>query len=260
MFLSILLACAPADTDDGKPDLGDPVRTIPADDPGLGTWDGQVYLTRMSAMDDGDEPGQWAPFAVGEVYDAARTLPLGGGLPTLEEGCWREDTPASRPDLVDVGHTLPLDVGPRTFALERDEGYGDYWWEFGTDLACDCDVGTAVALPDTDGEVLVPGPVVLDADFASAWASFEDTGTLDLRWAPADDGSRVGLTLWHEATGTSAVCFLDDDGAARLEFARADGTPDVVVDRVASRVVAHPTYGTVQLTVRDSFFPLVETP
>lgn len=256
MFALLLFACTP-DTGD-KPDPGTPVGALSPDDPALGTWDGQVYLIRSGAMDDGDEPGQWAPYAVGEVYETPVTWPIGGGLPDMGEGCVYADTlPLTLPGLVDVGDTLPLVVGPRTFQLEHEPDWGDYWWSFLTDLACDCDVGTAVSLPDTDGEVAVPDPVVLDG-FDAAWATFEETGTLDLRWVAGGEDTRV--QFWVDYDGVGAGCILDDDGAARLALPRGDVEPNVHVSRTASRAIAHPTYGTVQLSVMDVFFPLVESP
>lgn len=269
-MLSTLAACVdekPApDPVEADPVEADPVEATlvgplsPDDDDTFGTWDGQVYLTRHSGMAS-DEMGEWAPFIVGEVYAEPLTFPLAAGLPGLPEGCFDETT-IPFPDIVltDVGPTLPLVVGAHTFELEREEWDGgvDYWQDFINDLECDCETGTAVSFPDVAGEVVLPEAVVLADDFAEQWATYLDTGTLELRWTPGTGDTRLIVQISYSESGTWQQCILDDDGAALLELPLGDEADlNFLVDRTASRAIVHPTYGTMQLTVREMIFPLV---
>jgi hypothetical protein len=263
VFLSMLATLAACATEKPDPVEADAVEatlvgTLSADDTdAFGTWDGQVYLIRHGGMEM-DEPGEWAPYAVGEVYGEPITFPLGGGLPGLPEGCIDAAT-LSFPEYVlsDVGPTLPLVIGAHTFELEREEWDGgvDYWRDFINDLECDCEAGTTVSFPDVAGEVEVPDPVVLADDFADQWATWLETGTLELRWTPGAGETRLTVYVGYQ-DGVSRTCFLDDDGAALLELPVGDEADmNFFVDRGASRAVVHPSYGMLQLSVNDILFP-----
>ncbi len=158
----------------------------------------------------------------------------------------------------------PLESYDLRYAFGEQQVEADVEWDYNERLEGDLAIaaatpGTPLTLDSVETGLVVPEQLVLD-DGAAAVTAAQDSGLLELRWAPPASATDSYVLFGAMAPDWSGVwCALEDDGAADVEVRDAmDELVEVSVWRVHETVLDHPSYGRTHAEL--TWFYTVELP
>ncbi|MDP2310498.1 MAG: hypothetical protein Q8P18_31055 [Pseudomonadota bacterium] len=250
----------------GKAEDTGPVDTGPAPEPdpytvsaGLpastGAWDGQFNYSRVHPYSYGEK----GPHLEVERLTASASFfaPASWGAFDVmqDEGCWADAWAPGWTEFVEIGESLPVQVGAETVEFLPTTGSDGVLYAWTAEIpAQDWAIlpGTTLGVDGVDTTVIVPEPLVID-QLANMWVAYFEAGTLTMEWEPPTIGDTWIHVLRRNAEGGYTRCHVRDDGAVTIQFGSVpdEGDNRVSISRVSSAEVELPTFGRISAYAED---------